>query len=177
MADGTSKTRFERIVELLDGHDVEFVVIGGRAEALMGSARVTYDVDLCYRRTPGNLERLASALVQLNPKLRGAPADLPFRLDAQSLALGSNFTFTTDAGDLDLLGWVEPLGGYDDIVDRCETMRIGETDVKVISLDDLILIKKHIGRPKDRDSLMHLLAIKRVRDGGDGEHETGNDRE
>ncbi len=91
-------------------------------------------------------------------------------------ALGSNFTFTTDAGDLDLLGWVEPLGGYDDIVDRCETMRIGETDVKVISLDDLILIKKHIGRPKDRDSLMHLLAIKRVRD-GEANRDIGKKRE
>ena len=116
MADDTSKTRFERIVELLDGHGVEFVVIGGRAEALLGSARVTYDVDLCYRRTTENLKRLASALPHLNPKLRGAPPDLPFRLDAESLALGNNFTFTTDAGDLDLLGWLEPLGGYDDIV-------------------------------------------------------------
>jgi hypothetical protein len=32
-----------------------------------------------------------------------------------------------------------------------------------MSLDDLIRIKEHICRPKDRDSLMHLLAIRRVR--------------
>jgi hypothetical protein len=48
----------------------------------MGSARVTYDVDLCYRRTPANLERLARALRTLSLTLRGAPADLKFRLAA-----------------------------------------------------------------------------------------------
>jgi len=62
------------------------MVIGGQAEALMGSARVTYDVDLCYRRTPENLERLASVLQTLKLTLRGAPSDLKFRLDAQALA-------------------------------------------------------------------------------------------
>lgn len=176
MADDTVKTPFERIIEILSACDVEFLVIGGQAEALLGSARITFDVDLCYRRTPENFERLASALQRLNPKLRGAPPDLPFRLDAKSLALGSNFTFTTDAGDLDLLGWVEPLGGYEEIVGRCDTLQIGETNVRVISLDDLIQIKQHISRPKDRDSLMHLLAIKRVRD-GEADGDIGKKRE
>src|SRR5262245_33798939 len=95
------KTRFERIAKLLTESGVEFVVIGGRAETLLGSARVTFDTDLCYRRTQQNLERLATAIAELNPTLRGAPADLPFRLDAQSFALGSNFTFNTSAGELD----------------------------------------------------------------------------
>src|SRR2546426_2222366 len=54
-------------------HGVEFIIVGGQAEALMGGARVTYDVDLCYRRTPDNLERLATALGTLNLTLRGAP--------------------------------------------------------------------------------------------------------
>jgi hypothetical protein len=33
----------------------------------------------------------------------------------------------------------------------------------VIDLEDLIKIKQHIRRPKDQDSLMQLLAIKKVR--------------
>src|SRR5437870_4361307 len=39
---------------------------------------------------------------------------------------------------------------------------VGDLDLRVISIDDLIAIKQHIQRPKDRDSLMHLLAIKKV---------------
>jgi len=163
MADAIGKTPFERLIELLSRHKVELIVIGGRAETLLGSARVTFDVDLCYRRTSDNLRRLADVLNQLNPTLRGAPPDLRFRLDAESLGLGCNFTFSTSMGDLDLLGHVEPIGGYDELAARAEVMRVGEVDLKVASLDDLIRIKEHLGRPKDREALMHLLAIKRVR--------------
>src|SRR2546428_10767107 len=100
---------------MLAEHGVEFIIVGGQAEALMGSPRVTYDVDLCYRRTPENLGRLARALRTLKLTLRGAPADLRFRLDARALALGSNFTFEVDGEyALDLLAYLEPVGTYDD---------------------------------------------------------------
>jgi hypothetical protein len=87
MADNIEKSSLEQIAEILLAHGVEFIVIGGQAENLLGSPRVTYDVDLCYRRERENLERLAAALRQLNPTLRGAPPDLPFVLDARSLAI------------------------------------------------------------------------------------------
>lgn len=166
MADSTDKTPFEVVIETFNAYGVEFVVVGGQAETLHGSARVTFDVDLCYRRTEDNLERLAEALVGLRPRLRGVPPDLPFRLDAKSLALGCNFTFVTNAGPLDLLGFLEPLGSYEDVVSRADRIDLGEVWVQVISLDDLIAIKQHIQRPKDRDSLINLLAIKRLRDEG-----------
>lgn len=161
-----SHTQFEPIVRHLAKHTVEYIVIGGRAETLLGSARVTHDPDLCYRRTPENLERVAAALKELKPTLRGAPKDLPFILDARSLALGNNYAFETIYGALDMLGYVEPLGDFEAIALRAERTRFGDHELLVISLDDLIRIKQHINRPKDRDSLMHLLAIKRVREGG-----------
>jgi len=34
---------------VLAEHDAAFIVVGGQAETLMGSSRVTYDVDLCYQ--------------------------------------------------------------------------------------------------------------------------------
>ncbi len=86
MAGDTDKPRLVRIAEHLQRHGVEFLVIGGQAAVLHGSPLPTYDVDLRYRRTPQNLERLAEALRELHPTLRGAPPDLPFRLDAQSLS-------------------------------------------------------------------------------------------
>jgi len=164
MADSTDKSILEQIADVLREHDVKFIVIGGQAEALMGSPRVTYDVDLCYQRNARNLENLAAALKDLKVKLRGVPDDLPFVVDARALALGSNFTFTTSIADLDLLGWVEPLGDYEVLLKHATTVRVGETDLSVIHLDDLIKIKQHIRRPKDQDSLMQLLAIKKVRE-------------
>lgn len=161
MASEAEKTLLERFAEVLAAHGVEFIVIGGQAENLHGSPRVTYDVDLCYRRTKDNLERLAKALPELKPTLRGAPADLPFRIDARSLALGSNFTFATPLGDLDLLGYVEPLGGYDELARQAVSYRLDRLSVLAISVDDLIRVKEHIKRPKDQESLLQLRAIQR----------------
>lgn len=147
---------------LLQRHGVEFIVIGGQAAVLHGSLLPTFDVDLCYRRTGENLEKLAASLRELHPTLRGAPVDLPFQLDARSLALGSNFTFNTDIGPLDLLGWVEPLGGYEDLLAGSEQIDIGGCRVAIIGLDDLIAVNRHINRTKDQAVLVQLEAIKRL---------------
>jgi predicted nucleotidyltransferase len=163
MADDTEKPLLLVFAEHFQRHGVEFIVIGGQAAALYGSPLPTYDIDLCYRRTAENLRRLAAALKELHPTLRGAPPDLPFRLDAESLALGSNFTFHTDRGPLDLLGWVEPFGTYEDLLPHAETIPAGSVNLVTIGLDDLIAIKRHVGRPKDKAALLQLEALKRLR--------------
>ncbi len=86
-------------------------------------------------------------------------------MDAQSLALGANFTFSTDLGPLDLLGWVEPFGAYEELIDRAEMIVLDDRNVAVINLDDLIAIKRHISRPKDQAALLQLTALKRLREG------------
>ncbi len=164
MPDESPKSPIEHAVDVMIRHGVEFIVIGGQAEVLHGGNRVTFDIDFCYRRTKSNLERLAVALREIKPRLRGAPPDLPFIIDARSLALGSNFTFETSFGPFDLLGDVEPLGGYDDIIKNAEQYQLGAHQIDVIGLDDLITIKKHIKRPKDQASLIELLGIKHVRE-------------
>ena len=63
---GKAKSDLQLFAELFAKFGVEFIVVGGQAEVLMGSPRVTYDVDLCYRRSPENHERLAAALQGLH---------------------------------------------------------------------------------------------------------------
>ena len=98
--------KVETLLKDLHRLDVEFVIIGGMAAVAHGSAYLTLDLDLCYSRKKENVEKLAQALASFHPRLRGAPADLPFRLDAATLRSGLNFTLTTDVGDLDILGEV-----------------------------------------------------------------------
>jgi len=40
-------TDFQRLVEALERHNVQYVIIGGVAMVLHGSARVTQDLDIC----------------------------------------------------------------------------------------------------------------------------------
>lgn len=165
MAEPRDVSPLERVCALLADAGVEFIVVGGQAEVLMGGARATFDVDLCYRRTTENLDRLATVLGALHVTLRGAPADLKFHIDARALALGQNYTFEIDGEyALDLLAYLEPVGTYDDLLPRAHMMDLAGRSVRVIALDDLIRIKRHLGRPKDRDSLLQLEAIKRLRE-------------
>lgn len=138
-----------RSLEALVRYRVDFVVIGAFAGRLLGSPTVTRDLDVCYSREPDNLERLAAALIELNARLRGAPAGLPFRLDARSLRMGDSFTFETDAGDLDVLGTPTGTTGYLDLVRGAQLVDLDGLRVRVVHIDDLIRMKRAAGRPKD----------------------------
>jgi hypothetical protein len=74
---------------------VKFIVIGGVAGNLHGSARVTYDLDLVYSRDRENIQRIAGLLRPFAPYLRGAPPGLPFSFDEKTIHNGLNFTLTT----------------------------------------------------------------------------------
>lgn len=62
----------EKFITLLNKAEVEYVVIGGVALVAHGSARVTFDLDICYKCTKENVERLCNALAPYHPRLRGA---------------------------------------------------------------------------------------------------------
>lgn len=102
-------TDFLRLLRILSDAAVEFIVIGGFAATAHGSAHVTVVLDVVYRRSAGNMDRLVDALRPLRPYLRGAPPGLPFQFDMDTLLRGLNFPLNTTAGDLDLLG--EAVGG------------------------------------------------------------------
>ena len=71
-------TDFEALVVRLSESGVRYVVVGGFAGTVLGSPRITVDLDIVYARDTGNLQRLADALEPLEPYLRGAPKGLPF---------------------------------------------------------------------------------------------------
>lgn len=146
-------------LEFLGRHEIECVIVGGVAGTLHGSAIPTTDLDVCYSRTNENLLRLASSLQSVNARMRNAPADLPFLLDAETLRKGLNFTFITDVGDLDLLGEVRGIGSYAEAIKGASSFQVLGYEFKVIALDKLILAKRTAGRAKDLIAVRELEAI------------------
>ena len=74
------------------------------------------DLDICYAREGNNLIRLAGVLRPVKPPASAAiPAGLPFRFHVETLKRGLNFTLTTDAGDIDLIGEVAGVGDYAEV--------------------------------------------------------------
>jgi len=140
---------------------VRFVVIGGLAGRFWGSPTVTSDVDICYEREPGNLERLAGALVELGARLRGVDDAVPFLLDAETIRKGLNFTLVTSLGPLDVLGMPAGVGGFDELERNAVSCDLGGgVIVQMCDLDDLIRMKEAAGRPKDRIELEVLAAVR-----------------
>ena len=149
-----------RALRTLVEHEVRFVLIGGFAGALRGSPVITGDLDLCYARDDDNLDRLAEALRALDARLRGAPPDVPFLLDAQALHAGDHFTFATSTGSLDCLGTPAGTDGFNDLDARATDEVVDGITIRVASLDDLIRMKHAAGRPKDRIAVEWLSALR-----------------
>ena len=138
-----------RMLNALHDGGVQFVVVGGFAGKLLGSPSFTTDVNVCYARDEPNLEALVKVLSALGARLRGVAEDVPFRLDARSLRNGDSFTFTTEAGDLDILGTPTGTRGFDDLVRTANAMEVDGRSIMVTSIDDLIRMKLAAGRSKD----------------------------
>jgi len=151
---------FFGILRVLIEHDVRYVLIGGQAATAHGSPSVTQDIDICYERSVGNIERLVAALRGLNAHLRGVDPSLPFQLDAETFRMSDSFTFTTDLGDLDCLGTPAGTEGYRDLSANATAMDFDGFEVAVVSLDDLIRMKRAAGRAKDRVELEILGALR-----------------
>ncbi len=152
-----------RALRIFNEHEVRYVLIGGYASSVLGASIITNDLDVCYERTPANMDRLADALQELHASLRvaGVDEDLPFILDGRTIAAGDSFTFRSDAGDLDILGTPSGTGGFRDLDADATAYDLGEgLIVRVVSLDDLIRMKEAASRPKDQAHLHVLAALK-----------------
>ncbi|MGH3112297.1 MAG: hypothetical protein ACRDOP_02385 [Gaiellaceae bacterium] len=147
------------VLEQFAAAGVDFVVIGGVAGGVHGSSYATFDVDLAYGREPDNLEKVAAVLRSLGARLRGAPPDVPFILDAESLRAGSNFTFTTSLGPIDLLGDAAGAPPYEQLRSAAAMIDVRGHAIHVASLDHLIAMKEAAGRTKDKLMATEYRAI------------------
>jgi len=159
----------QNILEALVSQGVDFVIIGGMAAVAQGAPITTFDLDICYRRTGENHRKLVAALKPFKPSLRAPGEPVPFVWDERSLELGCNFTLSTTAGDLDILG--ELLGGitYDDVLADATVLDLFGRSVKVMGLRNIIRTKEALHRPKDAAALEILRETLRLQDEEKGE--------
>ena len=150
------------VLESLARHEVEFIIVGGVAMNLHGSAHVTFDLDICYARPLANLKRIVAALASYHPRLRGLPENLPFVWDERALRSSTNFTLTTDLGDIDLLGEIAGVGSYQAALAASVIVPLYGIKCRVLALDALIASKRAANRTKDQLVLPELEALREI---------------
>lgn len=140
----------DKLLGPLIAYGVDFVLIGGQAGISHGSAYPSYDLDVLYAHNHDNVVRLVAALGEIGVRLRGAPDDLQFVLDATMIENGANFTFLTPYGDLDVLADASGMPAYEDLKSAAVESEVFGHLVKVASIDHLIAMKRAAGRTKDK---------------------------
>ena len=151
----------EAILQLLERHEVRYVLIGGLAATLHGSPLRTGDADICPAATPDNLERLAAALREMEARIRSAdaPGGLPFTCDAKFLQNVELLNLTTRFGDLDLSYRPAGTTGFEDLEKSAVSVHLEGTIVPVAALEDIIRSKEAAGRAKDAAALPTLRTL------------------
>ena len=154
---------YEDIITALVADGIKFVVIGGVAATIQGSARFTNDIDICYEPSDDNIEHLAARLRRWNAYLRGVERGLPFTMDARTFRTTPIMTLTTEAGNIDVMDDVKGVGDYAAVLKASEVFEIGDVEFRSLSLDALIASKRAVRRPKDVEHLIELEALRALR--------------
>ncbi|SRR5581483_11479381 len=148
----------------LDEHDVDFLLVGGLAVIARGYSRLTLDLDILPSPATRNLARLADALKGLESVAIGATGErLPLDLSRpDSLAVG-NYFLETRYGALDLVNGQRPdLSRYRRLERNASVLKVSGHELKVVSKDDLIAMKREAGRPKDLADIAALTEAERT---------------
>jgi hypothetical protein len=138
----------ERILRAFAEHGVDYVLIGGLAVQTHGHVRTTNDADLIPAPDPANLERLAAALRSLDARVLN-PGEEDTEIDAKMLPKATIWQFVSRDGGIDVMHEVPGGRPYADLSKRALHVRLGDVDVPVVDLDDLIQMKLARGRPVD----------------------------
>lgn len=154
---------FDPISQLavLNRHGVRYVVLGGFAAVAHGSPLPTSDVDVTPARDTDNLRRLSASLMELGARVRveGVEGGLPFSYSAESLRDVRVLNLVTCRGELDLVMVPAGAADYHELARRALVVRLGDVDVPLAALADVIASKEAAGRPKDRAALPILRRL------------------
>ena len=159
-------SNFLEILSQLHDHHVDFVIVGGVAAALHGSSRVTFDLDVVPNLTEKSWQAAVDLLWSLGARPR-IPESLErirdidqvrgWQRDKGMLAL--NFRTPDGSTEVDLI--VSESDRFDVLRERAVQVTLDQRTFFVASIDDLIAMKRHAGRPQDLLDIAQLQEIQK----------------
>ncbi len=155
------KNDFFDLIARLAKAEVDFVVIGGFAGVVHGCTYVTQDIDICCDFSISNLLRLQKALAGTNPVHRMTPNRLKLELMPDNCRTFKNLYLDTDIGQLDCISSVDGIGDFKKVKKLSVLVEVESLRLKILSIDALIEAKKALNRPRDREMIIQLEAIKK----------------
>jgi predicted nucleotidyltransferase len=158
--------RFEPVLKALNDESVRFLVVGGVAVVLHGHLRTTADLDLVVELTSDNLGRALDALeaVGFRPRAPVAlrafadPATRRLWVETKNLQVFSLWHPELTGFEVDL--FVEEPFDFEEVWQRRVDVQLAETVAPVVSLEDLLSLKRKAGRALDLEDAAMLESLR-----------------
>ena len=149
---------------MLARHEVRFVLIGALAARLYGFPRLTADADITPANDVAGLTKLAKALRELEAKVytESIPEGLEFDCSAATLSRARMWNLVTSAGRIDIAFTPAGTDGYEDLAKGAVKFKAFGVQFLAASLDDIIRSKEAANRPKDREDVAILRAMRKL---------------
>jgi predicted nucleotidyltransferase len=168
----------ENVLDALNRARVRYLVVGGVAVVLHGYLRTTADLDLVIQLEHQNTLRAMQALRNLQYRPRApVPAEAFAESGArehwirdQGLTVFSLWSPAHPTLEIDL--FVSEPFDFDAVYSRALRVPLEKIEATVIALDDLIALKRRVGRPRDVEDVAALESLRETK-GRDGESGNG----
>ena len=144
---------YSDVFEVLERHDVRYVVVSGVAVVLHGYVRPVFDLDIVVGPTPDEHNRALQALL-----FAGFVPSIPLPLNLLTVVR----MFDQIEREIDVFSKYHIL--FKDLWADSMTINLGQSTVRVASLEHLLHAKRTTGRPHDLVDVAGLLAIQKTRD-------------
>lgn len=160
------KFLYQEVFEALNKAKINYLVCGGAAVILLGSPRFTADLDLIVSLDRKNLENLYDTLIKLGYALK-----IPIKKEEfinketlQKLAKEKNMkvvSFYNLKDPFEVIDIGVNLPGISEILKNKKSITVKNSDIPIISIDDLIKMKKDVARRQDLIDVDNLEEIKK----------------
>lgn len=157
---------YKKIFTALNKNRIKYLAIGGVAVNLYGYSRLTNDIDILLALDGNNLQRMQKVMKQLGYVQR-LPIELYDLSDKKKVKNWikekgmTAYTFISDNKpqlDLDIV--VSHSLNFEKYYKKRKTIEVWGMRLAVVSINDLIAMKKEAGRDKDLLDLKILLELK-----------------
>lgn len=157
---------FEKVFRALNKAQIEYIVVGGVAVNLHGYMRFTGDLDILLLLEEKNLKKMAKVMLEL-----GYSERLPVTI--MELKNESTVREWIKAKNMNAFSFMPPRNNplqidivmeeslkFDKLSTKKISKKISGVSIPVVSIEDLISMKKKTNRPQDKIDLAALLEIK-----------------
>lgn len=147
------------VCRTLEKAKIPYAIVGGYAVALHGALRGTVDVDIVIKWSLKNLQAIEKAFKEMGlVSLHPIDSDLLFRFKDEYIQ-NRNLIAWNFYDPKNPINQVDIVINFDLETAKTKTIVTSDGKIRVLSLKDLIAMKKASGRPQDKEDVKALESL------------------